>query len=287
MSAPNAPPGRTAVVVREGPSKKRPIIVDSIVGVLGAILLILSIVLVNALPEEDVRDPQYKVSFNNDLGPAQVFSSPDPAFMTAGDVLSFEFDVVDHSVHRVVVGLTLREDYPATLPDEFSLEIEAPNGTVYVYDGDPIQTLPTGPNPAPPEERSPPTQFYVTTTEAGLSSLQDFSFNLRPPPKDFFEIVPAEEDLELFEVRERVREKVHNDDTIGTWTVRLGLVRAGDCPDAASPLDSQFDRANQCRIQNAATQGRDPNTPPEEDTGNPIILSKFNYFWSDFSIEEQ
>lgn len=291
--APSAPPGKQVVLVRAGPSKKRPLIVDGVFGVLGAFLLIASVVLVNVLPEEDVVDPQYKVSFGP-VASETLNSGPEPTrfiYILPGQTLELAFNVSHPNLSLISVTVGAEDDHPATFPDEAQLELVAPNGTVYPFNAGSIFTAPVV-RIEPEDEGDPVPQqpgfFYQTDPNAITTRLANFP--IQAQPRDFF--VTADPDAELFEVRDEIRGQFNFVDSIGTWLVRVSLVDPGHCP-PLEPTSPLFQRAIECREQTPRDPQPTPAHPdyvqpepsePDQDPGNQYAIN-FSYTVYQVAVE--
>lgn len=276
MSQPTAPPGRKVVVVRAGPDPKRPIIRDGIIGVVGGLLLLSSVLLVNVLPDEEVVEAQYRANFG------QVsFEDPNGSKLTNqllgrplvdGETWTLEYDVPFANVYGVELAVFLPDDRPATDPDTFRITLEAPNGTVYDYANGDIMTI------APEATGGSTPPFYQTPSAAGTRVI---SFNLAAPPSSYFftatDVLGEKGDFELFEIKAALEEFHTRADSAGTWKVHVQLVSTGNCP-AVDPASPDFNRATQCPVDNAFLNQNEgaPQADHSQDTGNPATISTFS-----------
>ena len=291
-------------MVREGPSKKRPIIIDAAVGILGLLLLVGSVALVDILPEDPVVVPQYKAAFEGNIGnPNNSITDLDTGspvaaqtkFGTEGGDVVWRLDFQETNIYEVTVDLFLADDHPATLPDRFSVFLTSPNGTEFEYQATKgyIETLATIPNPEEIQDRtSPAPAFYVTDPDGEQISLV---FRLGAKPSDYFftteDIFGEPGDFELFEIQAALEAQETRLETVGEWQIRVEVLESGDCPELdAAGLD--VTQANECRIQTAYEQNAgdatavDPTRDTAIDPGNPVRLSKVTYLRFDIEAQE-
>lgn len=261
------PPGaerpRRTVVLRPGGPKDRGKAADVVTGVIGALLLLASVFLVQWLPNKEYALPQFSVTF-----PQSQTENPQPGFEftteEGGRNHDFTYELPDN-VHSVTMVLYFRDDNrPASLPDRFRVELFDPSGN------------PVGPRTdlvnAPPvynASANPPTY------EAGEITTPRISIPLGIHPED--RIVQGLSHREVAEqVKARLAPQFHLG-TAGTWTVRVSLVNAGNCPAAPGDSDTPRDQFVFCRM----TPGPQPNDGT--DPGNLFAIE--NLIFTTYTVE--
>lgn len=303
-NAPATPPGRQVVVVREGPSKKRPIVIDAAVGIIGLLLLLGSVVLVDVLPEDPVIVPQYKAVFEGGIGSpnngiidldANAPVSAQTRYGAAGDDLIWRFQFSETNIYEISVDLFLSDDHKASLPDRFQVFLTSPNGTETAYAAQQgfLETVPTVPNPQGAADGAVVPEYYIDDPDAvGVSTIV---FRVNAQPTDYFftteDLLGEPRDFELFEIEAALEAKETIADTIGEWQLRVHILEAGDCPEA-DPAGFAVQRPLECRLQTAYERnqadpsGADPNQDAAVDPGNPVRLAKVTYLRFDMAVEE-
>jgi hypothetical protein len=265
------PPGaggpRSTVVLRPGGPKDKGRAADVVTLVLGVLLLLSCVLLVNALPNKQYALPQFSVTY-----PDMQTNSTSNRFEFvegAGDdvrIREFTYDLPGN-VHTVTVVTYFADDLAESLPDQFRVEVFNNNGDPIGQRVDYLNSKPTlnATNPFP-------------TYEAGFSQGR-LSIPVGIHPED--EIVQGRSHLEVAEqVRARL-EPQHRIASEGTWTVRVTLVGAHDCPDpAANDVDRQ--QALFCRMT-ASQQG---SVPGAEDLRNEFTIENFIYTTYTVKVED-
>jgi len=247
------------VVLRPGPPRNGRRGVDAAAAVVGVLLLAASVVLVYELPEEDVIVPQYRVAFTTYEGedfPTQRIEEP----IGPGGFIDITYGIPQNNVFAVGVTVEYQDDEPSTLPDEFELELVAPNGTVI---GLPRVLVTADP------ERTDPGEIVINQTDPFLSPLRsaNLQFDVVARPTDVVVDAAARNET-LEEAQDRLLPQ-HTVETNGAWILRVTLREAGGCPAPGSDPDDAF-RAAYC-LQEADRRGG------VEDPGNGIAITKLTY----------
>lgn len=256
---------------------------DGALGVVGAVLLLVAVLLVNVLPETEVLDPQFRVDYESvpvEL-PISVLSSnlfPD----TAGVILQGEsnavdvpYDLAENNIFELIVFVTLIENFPESLPDSFLIELLNPAGESVAI-SNPQPTLPT--EELPDEQKGP--GRYFDTPEV---SLYRVAFNLGGKPEG--QIVTFK-DGQNGTLEDATAAIVQRDTRIthGTWTVRIWVESVGRCPNVelgtSVPSQALVRRAQFCAIADQQNHGGNG------DTGNGFILNKLEYTYYDIKVSE-
>lgn len=280
-TAADQPPGqRRVVVLREGPPKARGRRLDGILGILGGILLILAVVLVMALPETTVPDPQYRVEYGDEL--VEITSSRRseelPGASTDGAIpagresaLESLYGVEFNNVFEVTVGVFFEDNRPESLPDVIRWELFYPNGTSAGISSA-YETLPTRETELTPGVGS-------GSFDTVRRDLYQATFNLGGKPED--RIVTFRdgrngtvEDAEAAVVAQDTRA------TQGEWRLEIWLDSVGQCPStptSTSPDETAIRRAQICQ---ATQQQQGP------DVTNGFTLSKFEYRYYTIQVSE-
>lgn len=222
------PPGaagpRRTVVLRPGGPKDKGKAGDVVIGAIGALLLLLSVFLVQYLPDKEYALPQFSVTFLEP--PAIENPTQNFTFAKTEDARTHEFQYeFPDNVHSITMVLYFAdENMPASLPDQFRVELFDPLGT------------PVGPRT---DVVSGPPRFNQGTNEydPGVITSPRLSIPLGLLPED--QIVQGLSHLEVAEqVQARLAPQYHLP-TAGLWTVRVTMVNAGDCPPSPAPPDTQ------------------------------------------------
>lgn len=278
MSEPAGPPGRKVVVVREGPDRRRPILIDAAVGIVGALLLLGSIVLVDVLPEDEVVEAQYRANFGEGSEEFNTVRSQDLLGrpLAEGETLQADYDADFANIFRVDVGVYLEDDLPATNPDAFLMTLVAPNGTEYPYTTSGIATIPN-------EEDADSNSYRPIPGQTP----RILSFNLAAKPSSYFftatDLLGEPGDFQLFEIKAALEARHNNPSTAGTWQVLLTLQDAGDCP-ATDPFGTDLNRAVRCPVDNqqrfaqGTAQGDAQNASVDSSNHVTISTVTFSYF---------
>lgn len=264
------PPGaagapRRTVVLRPGGPKDKGKAVDVVACILGVLLLLACVVLVNLLPDKDYATPQFSVTYpetqRDDAFPSQGFDFSDT--VEAQRIQEFTYDL-PANVHSFTLDLHFADDdVPGSLPDQFRVEVFDPDQN------------PIGPRS---ELFSGQPAFNQTSLvwTPGVIQGDRIPISIAPKPED--RIVPG---LSHREVREQVLARVEPQariDSEGTWTVRVTMVTAGDCPGPGPDASQQ--QVLYCRFnaQYQDAQGVDP--------GNRFTIEKLIYNTFTVQVEE-
>ncbi len=272
VEGPASPPEpRRTVVLRPGGPAPKGHLLDLIIGVLGALLIVAAVVLGGILPDKTYLNPQFRLTFAE-------FSAEGPGSVVAqfteaapGNLQEFTYEVPDQNVKSMTVEVGFRDDIKYSLPDRFDVDLVAPNGTVMGH----LELE----NPAPKAPRNG-TDAPQTFAAEGRGT-----FPTAPPVSE--QIVTG---LTHTETQEQVLARLepqYRVDTAGTWTVRVELVAAQDCPTAQ---DANFQgQAAYCR---GAPAGVPPPTTSEgtstdgTDAGNEFIVVNLTYTFYVTTVEE-
>lgn len=272
---PASPPApRRTVVLRPGGPVPRGHLLDVILGVLGALLLVGAVVLAGILPDKTYLNPQFRLSFveGNAEGPGSKVGEFTEA--SPGNAQEFTYDIPDDNVKTITLDLGFRDDIVYSLPDRFDVDLIAPNGTVMGH----LELE----NPAPKAGRNAtdPPQTFAAEGHA--------TFTTGPSPSE--QIVTG---LTHTETQEQVHARLEPQfrvATAGTWTVRVELVAAQDCP--TGPNDGSFQgQAAYCRgipagVPPPTSGGGEGTSNDGTDPGNPFILANLTYTFYTVTVEE-
>ncbi len=236
-------------------------------GILGAILLVVAVILTFTLPEEDVVTPQFRVSFQEHQGEqfgTQSSSGPVPE----GGSVDFVYDIPEDNVFRIAFTVAFEDDEPASDPDRFTVQLLDPNGNVAGPDA--VLTL------KPPRQEKPEDiPADPTPDQRFVSERMEFvvQVDVVERPKDT--LVPADHPQEsVDEAADRLLPSYHFP-TAGAWTVRLSLDQAGDCPQPDGNPDTNI-RVQECMRQTG---------PSGQDLGNSVTVTKLDTFYYTAAIE--
>lgn len=245
-------------MLRAGPPEGRGRRLDLILGAVGILLVVLAAVLVQALPEEDIVVPHFRVVAVDT--PHDVASQGfDFSEAEGGRLHEFAYDIPIDNVHFIVMDMSFRDDVVSSLPDQFSVELIDPAGQ-------PVGTRRLIENEQP---TAIDPQRQVLGYNASFADAR-ISFTVADRPDENVE------DGEPGETAEEVRmaaEAKHHAATAGTWRVRVTLLDAGDCPGPDWP-DQQ--RILACEAE----------TGHQEDTGNHFDVELFQYTSFAIAVEE-
>ena len=259
---PGTGPPRRTVVLRPGAPKDKGRLADVLAALVGALLLLAAVVLVAVLPDKEYATNQFRVTYPDTLDD---FTFATQKFNFTEDdeqlrVHDFTYELPDN-VASVNIRAEFTDEQPYTDPDQFRIELFDPAGN-------PMGTRYDAVNKPPTQDASTPanmTQFAVD------SYSQTFNIATAEHPSE--EIVAG---LTHTETREQVLARIvpqHTAPTAGTWTVRVTLVQANDCP---LPPDADVFQFAQCRADTG--DGTDP--------GNEFALAGFIYTFYTPCIEE-
>lgn len=264
------PPGgaggpRRTVVLRPGAPEDKGKGVDIATLVVGALLLLACIGLVQVLPNKQYALPQFSVTF-----PEMTTNSSSSRFDfldndEASRIHDFTFDLPGN-VHSITIVAFFEDDLAASLPDRFRMELFDPSGSPFGPRYDLVNA-----NPLYVQNASNPTQ--TPHYEAGAIVGGRYVIPVGLHPED--QIVQG---LSHREVAEQVKARLepqHRIASQGTWTVRITLLGADDCPEPGTP-DVLPQQVFFCRI--AAPNGQDP--------GNSFSLENFIYTTYKVEVKE-
>ncbi len=277
-----SPPGQKRVVVlREGPPKGRGKVLDGTLGVVGALLILLSALLVNVLPETQVPDPQFRVEYPavpvelaSSVRSVDLFPATDGVLAGgAGNAVDVPYDLEHNNVYEVVLFLSILEDFEESLPDTFRVELLDPQGASVAISS-PQQTHPT--EEIPDEQKGVGDYFETTQTTP-----HRITFNVAARPDD---AIVTFEDGRNATVEEAEAAIVARDTrpTQGAWTVRVWVEEVGQCPTLDGPTT---DPATLRHVQFCTLADQQVHDG-EGDTGNPFVLSRLEYTYYDVIVSE-
>ena len=260
------PPGadgpRRTVVLRPGGPKDKGKAADVVIGAVGLVLLLLCVFLLQSLPNKEYALPQFSVTFPE----AQLENPSQPFDFTedeAGRNHEFQYEFPDNVHSITLVMFFADEDMPASLPDQFRIELFDPSGTPVGPRTDVFNAPPRYNDTATPPEYMP-----------GAITTPRLSIPIGIHPED--QIVQG---LSHREVAEQVRARLapqHHLPTAGLWTIRVTLVGAGDCPPSPAVPDTQQFVA--CRSDPPGNDG--------QDRGNRFTIENLLLNTYDIQVEE-
>jgi hypothetical protein len=249
------------VVLRQGPPPRGRSIASALAGVLGAILIVLSVFLATALPVPDVVLPQFQISYQNLVGP----DLPEQSFAFTlaggndGRIHNFIYNVTDDNVYEIRVAVHFTDDVPASQPDVFTLTLFGPNGDLK---GGPVQAK---------------NQLGVrdNATYVPVPFVQTFSFDLQGHPPDA--IVQGSADDTKDTVAARAETKAHVN-TQGAWRVEVNLIQAGGCVPPTNHVPPATDDGPRYAACQAEARPSNPQGGSGvEDPGNSFTVGSFSY----------
>lgn len=266
VEGPADPPvPRRTVVLRAGAPAPKGRLLDVIVGVLGALLLVAAVVLTALLPDHTYLNPQFRLSFLevNAEGPGSVSG----AFTEGpGNVQEFTFEVAEDNVKSVTLEMGFRDDVSYSLSDRFDIDLVAPNGTVVGH----VEMQ--NPEPKAGRNATDPPQTFLAESRSTFATAPAVSEQI---VTGLTHTETKEQVLARLEPQYRVATK-------GTWTVRVELVAAQDCPAPGQGFQSQ---AAACRGIPPAGDGAGT-SQDGSDNGNDFLLSNFTYTYYITTVEE-
>jgi hypothetical protein len=268
VEAPASPPApRRTVVVRAGGPAPKGRVLDIVMGVLGALLLIVAVALAQVLPDKTYINPQFRLTFEpiDVEGPG---SFDHDLFETGEQSWDFPYEVTEDNVGSVSLILGFEDDVSFSLPDRFDIDLIAPNGTQMGH----VELE----NPAPKGGASPADPATFTNAELNAQ------FSTAPAFQE--QIVTG---LTPTETPEQVLARLAPDyhvDSKGTWIVRVTLVAAGDCP--APGEETYVTQSRDCRFGPPTGAGDPSESPDGADPGNNFLVASFKYTYFTPTIKE-
>jgi hypothetical protein len=242
---------RRAVVVQAAPPKRDPRPrIDLAIGVIGLLLLILTVALFSLLPQDDPPLPQFEVTFQETRDEdGQVRDH----FFLEGDTHDFVFPYEGGNLYEVMVAFEWTDDVPSSMPDTFEVSLVDPSGEVVMG---PREF--TNPQPRFDDDAALPTYQAMAARHTVRHDLA-----LRPST-EVVTAVSHDESMEDVQVR-MDQEFARGGD--GDWILRVRLVEAGDCPEAGG---GDIRRILTCQAE----------TGGEGDPGNPfqVVLVTFTKY---------
>jgi hypothetical protein len=263
------PPGaggpRRTVVLRPGGPKEKGRLADILAALFGALLLLVAVVLVAVLPDKEFAARQFRVTFPDTLDDftyaTQKFGFNETE---AEHIHEFTYELPNNVASiNIRAEFTDKEGY--SLPDHFRIELFDPFGN-------PQGTRYEAINLPPTPNGTDPTEFDIHPYSQ--------TFNIATVEHPTEQIVAG---LTHTENREQVLARLVPGligKTAGTWTVRVTLVQAGDCPPADNPGGSSVFQQVRCRRPSSDS------SEPGSDPGNLFSLAGFIYTYYTPCIEE-
>lgn len=229
----------------------------------GAILLVLSLALVYALPVTETLPPLYRVSFGSETGdiPGGTIHSANPP--EESRIQELYFDMPVDNVFEVTVHYRFTDDVAASMPDQFILQLFKPGR-------DSLESIPplhVVSNRLATEDPDQPGTFVPVEVN------NTYTWSLEAPASDYVHAPPTEENVSAIEADVLAK---RSRATAGQWMLKVTF-QPGGCPDALEAIQSGSDvevrRAVAC-----AGEASDPATPgPPQDIANPITIESFKY----------
>ena len=257
------------MVLRAGPPPERKSRRDLVVGIIGALILLASLI-IPAVPgllwQPTVLPPQYKVSFadvRTDLPARSQYidapgTGPNASFR-------FEYEVPEDNVHTVTLFLHFKDDLNASDFDKFRIEVADPFGGTFAAEY--MQSEP------PTANATDPTRYDSPQKRATLV------FALRPKPQDTI----VDGDFNSTEESTAAEQEALNRiNTKGNWSVTVTSVETRGCPAPGSSADL-LARAAACRREN---QDKGAPAPYDRDRGNLFTIGTFSYTRFTVSVEK-
>lgn len=216
--------------------------VDVALGVLGVLLLVLTVLLFSLLPQDPPVIPQFEVSFEETV----IEGDPQSAEFAEGDATTFTYPYEGDNLYQVGVTFAWTDDVASSLPDTFRIELVAPNGTTVAGPVEHTNLSPDVDDDAtPPTYQARPVQKTVRVDLAPRPSTQVIAGD---SPTDTLE-----------DVEPGIKERFARGGE-GEWRVVVTLVEAGDCPD---PSGFDLTRFTTCQTESGGGG----------DTGNDFQVS--------------
>lgn len=270
MEAPASPPPpgtpRKTVVLRAGAPAPKGRRLDLLVGIVGLILLIATIGLAWYLPDRTYLNPQFRLSFPETIIPDQHSSLH--GFTEGEGAYDFTIDFVDGNVKAVTLQVGFADDLPYSTPDRFEVELLGPDGVSYYKDA---------------FENPPPREAPNATAEPTVETIDELiTIQVAPTPTE--QIVGG---LSHRETPEQVLARLEPEyrvDNAGTWTVRVTLLFAGDCPTPGQE-GTYPSQAFHCRFGTSSNLAPNP-TGDGTDTTQEFVLANVGYTFYTPTIQE-
>lgn len=262
------PPGagapRRTVVLRPGAPKDKGRLADILAAVFGALLLIVAVVLVAILPDKEYATPQFRVTFPDTVD--------DFTFPTQKAVLNeteqlhiheFKYELPDN-VASINIRAEFTDDVTHSDPDQFRIEVFDPAGN-------PVGTRMDAIN-EPPKPIGDPVNDPTNYSQFEFDSFSQ-TFNLPTGEHPTEQIVGGLTHTEdRAQVLARLAPQYHLP-TGGTWTVRVTLVQANNCPE---PPAADVFQVTKCRAERSNG----------EDGGNEFAVAGFIYTFYTPCVEQ-
>lgn len=268
VDPPASPAGpRRTVVLRAGAPAPKGRATDIVVGLIGLLLLVATIGLAWYLPDRTYLNPQFRLSFPEtivgDLG------SQRHDFVEGDEPFDFPFEVTDGNVKTITVQIGFEDDLPFSQPDAFEVELLGPSGESFFKE--------SFANDPPREGSSPEADPTFTVVDEILS------VPVAPTPTE--QIVGG---LRHDEAPEQALARLEPDyrvDNSGTWTLRVRLLYAGDCPNPGDE-GSYPSQGFHCVFGPPTNLGTPSGASPQADPGNVFFLVNAGYTFYTPTIQE-
>ncbi len=269
--APAAAPRRTVVLRTGGPAPKGKAI-DLVALVVGVLLLAASVALVQVLPDKTYLNPQFRLSF---IDQSSGFGTQEADFVEdSAEMADFTYDIPVDNVYAVTVEVFFEDDLLYSNPDIFRVELIDPSGNL-------VGTHKDFESPRPRANGTIPTMV----TDAPKYSPVTFAVVEHPSEQ----IVTGLAHTETPEQALAREEPKHRQASTGTWTLRVRLQDAGDCPAPNDP-DANGLQVFYCRFgdPNSLDLGASSlsNRASGQDAGNAFSVGNVQYSWYTPVIEE-
>lgn len=266
--APAAAPRRTVVLRAGGPAPKGKAI-DLVALVVGVLLLMACIALAQVLPDKTYLNPQFRLSFIDQGGE---FGSQGADFLEGtAELVDFTYEIPVDNVYAITMQIFFEDDLLYSHPDIFRVELIDPSGNLVGTHQDFTSPRPRANGTMMVSD--PPDYTPVTITVVEHPSEQ---------------IITGLAHTETPEQALAREEPKYRQATTGTWTLRVRLQEAGDCPD---PNDTESGTQGfYCRFGDPNNPAFDPTAMTGraggQDPGNAFTIENVQYSWYTPVIEE-
>lgn len=267
--APAAAPRRTVVLRTGGPAPKGKA-VDLVALVVGVLLLVACVALAQVLPDKTYLNPQFRLSFIDQGGE---FRSQGADFLEGGpEQVDFTYDIPVDNVYAITLAIFFEDDLPFSNPDLFRVELIDPSGNLVGTHQD---------------FQSPRPRANGTTMVIDAPDYTPLTLTVVERPSE--QIVTGLAHTETAEQALAREEPKYRQATTGTWTIRVRLLDAGDCPSPNGPEANGL-QVFYCRFGDPNNPGLDPDMMTGraggEDLGNAFTVENVQYSWYTPIIEE-
>lgn len=261
-----AAPRRTVVLRAGGPAPKGKVIDLVALGV-GILLLLACVALAQILPDKTYLNPQFRLLFDDQN---QEVGGGSQDLLEGAAAFDFKIEIPRDNVNAVTVKVYFLDDLSFSNPDRFTLELIDPAGNLV---GDQVAF-------ESPRPRQDGTSMVVDDPEYDPVT---FTVVEHPSEKIVAGLAHTETPEQAL-AREEPKTRVA---TAGTWTVRVRLLTAGDCP---SPADAEFNGLQAFYCSFGDPNSLDPTGVQSraggEDPGNAFTVESISYSWFTPRIEQ-